>query len=81
MDFVVITFNSRMGTLRGVLKRLHYHCGPTTSNFLDKVDDNWIWMAGYKGKELVKRQMRLDGVAIEEEQAQTEGVTYSSGAF
>ena len=84
VDLAVITFNSGMGALRGVLKRLNYHCGPTTSRFLDKVDDNRIWMASYKGKELVKkrrRQMRLDRVTIEEEQAQTEGVTYSAGAF
>lgn len=84
VDLAVIAFNSGQGALKGLLDRLGYHYGPTTLSFLQKKDDHRIWLAEYKGKELVKkrrRQMRLDQVMTEEEQASAEGTSYEAGAF
>ena len=41
----VITFNSVLGALKDVLKRLHLHCGPLTEAFMDGTDEMRIWHA------------------------------------
>ena len=79
VDLAVITFNSGQGALRGLLQRLKFYCGPSTVKFLAGTDDVRVWMAEYKGKELVKKrrqQMRLDRVILEEEQ---DGGDYDPG--
>ena len=83
VDLAVVTFNSGQGALRTLLQRLNFHCGPTVMKYLDSIDDTRIWMAEFKGKELVKRrhQMRLDRVALDEEIRAAEGPTYEAGRF
>ena len=81
VDLAVITFNSGQGALRGLLQRLKFYCGPSTVKFLAGTDDVRVWMAEYKGKELVKKrrqQMRLDRVILEEEQ---DGGDYDPGGY
>ena len=79
VDLAVVNFNGGQGALLSLFEQLNYHCGPTTKTFFRKKDDRRIWMADYKGRELVmkrRRQMRLDRVMTEEEQAAKEGTPY-----
>jgi hypothetical protein len=81
VNLAVITFNSGQGALRGLMKRLGFGEAQTMLKYLDSRDDYRIWKAEYKGNELIKkrrRQMRLDRVALEEQQAPT---NYIPGGF
>lgn len=55
-NMAVITFNSGREAQKGVLERLHLHCGPTTEAFLHTSDEVRIWHAEFKGKELIKKR-------------------------
>lgn len=84
VSLAVITFNSGQESLKGLFQRLGYKYTPTLAHFLRSKDETRIWMANYRGRELVKKrrqQMRLDRVHLEEEMKEAEGTTYSSGAF
>ena len=70
--------------LKGLFGRLKYQYTPTLANFLKKSDDRRMWLASYRGKELVKnrrQQLRLDNVSLAEKQREAEGETYGSGRF
>ena len=54
VGLAVITFNSGQEVLKGLFHRLGYRYTPTVAEFLKSKDDNRIWMAEYRGRELVK---------------------------
>ena len=81
---VSLTFNSGQEALKGLFGRLKYQYTPTLANFLKKSDDRRMWLASYRGKELVRnrrQQLRLDNVSLAEKQREAEGETYGSGRF
>ena len=83
VNLAVINFNSGQESLTGLFQRLDLSCGPTTMKYLHSKDEDRVWIADYKARELVKkrRKIRLDRVVIEEEQAEAEWVMYSPGGF
>ena len=84
VSLAVITFNSGQEILKGLFDKLKYRYTPTLAHFLIKSDDRRIWLASYRGKELLKKrrqQLRLDSVSLAEEQREAEGETYGSGRF
>ena len=77
VDLAVMTFNSGKVSLRSLFDRLGLSCGSLTSNFFQSQDDNHVWLAEWKSRDLVKKRrqaMRLDRVALEERLVEEEGV-------
>ena len=77
VDLAVMTFNSGKVSLRSLFDRLGLSCGSLTSNFFQSQDDNHVWLAEWKSRDLVKKRrqaMRLDRFALEERLVEEEGV-------
>ena len=79
-----MVFNLGMKLFATLLQRMGHECKPSTLQYLSEMNNKRIYRAEVKDQEAVKRRrraMRIDRLALMEQQVAEEGVTYGAGAF